>query len=275
MKKRIKTKTKLYLISTPIGNLGDITYRAIETLKSVDVIYAEDTRITLKLLKYYSINKPLRSYHDHNEEEMALEIKESLSKGLNIGLVSDAGTPLISDPGYKVVNLIKDEYEIVSIPGASATLTALIISALPPQPHTFIGFLDTKESKRLETLNTFKYVPSTLIFYERGTRIEALLKEMYEVFGARKAVIAREMTKLYETIYDFNLGEEINIELKGEFVLLVEGYKKEIITDERIKEEVLFLIKQGLTKKDAISSAAKRLGVNKNKVYEVVIKWKN
>lgn len=272
MRKRSKTENKLYLIATPIGNLGDITFRAIETLKSVDVIYAEDTRVTHKLLNHYSINKPLRSYHDHNEEEMALEIKNSLSKGLNVGLVSDAGTPLISDPGYKVVNLIKDEYEIVSIPGASATLTALVLSALPPQPHTFIGFLDTKESKRLEVLTTFKYVPSTLIFYERGTKIEAIAKEMYEVFGSRKAVIARELTKLYETIYDFNLGEEIKIELKGEFVLLVEGYKKEEITNERIKEEVSFLIKQGLTKKDAITSASKRLGVNKNKVYEVVIK---
>ncbi len=272
MKTRVKTKNKLYLIATPIGNLGDITFRAIETLKSVDVIYAEDTRVTQKLLNHYSINKPLRSYHDHNEEEMALEIKNALIEGLNIGLVSDAGTPLISDPGYKVVDLIKDEYEIISIPGASATLTALTVSALPPQPHTFIGFLDTKESKRLETLNTFKYVPSTLIFYERGTRLEGIVKEMYEVFGKRRAVIARELTKLYETIYDFNLGEELDIELKGEFVLLVEGYKRKEITDERIKEEVLFLIKQGLTRKDAIISASKRLGVNKNKVYEVVIK---
>ena len=272
MIERIKTEAKLYLIATPIGNLGDITYRAIDTLKMVDVLYAEDTRVTIKLLNHYNISKPLKTYHDHNEDEMVLDIKNHLKQGLNVGIVSDAGTPMISDPGYTVVKAIKDEYQIISIPGASAFLTALTASGLIPQPHTFIGFLDTKQTKRLETINTYKYSPATLIFYERGSRLINTCNDLYTILGNRKAVIARELTKLYESFYEFNLKDNINLETRGEFVLLVEGYQKETITDERIKEEVLFLIKQGLTKKDAILEASKRLDEKKNRVYEVMIK---
>lgn len=271
MKERTKSEAKLYLIATPIGNLSDITHRAVEVLNTVDVLYAEDTRVTQKLLSHYHIKKPLKSYHDHNELEMTQVIKHHLEKGLSVGIVSDAGTPSISDPGYTVVKAIKDDFQIVSIPGASAFLTALIASGLVPQPHVFIGFLDTKLSKKIKTIETYQYIPATLIFYERGSRLKATIETLYKILGDRKAVIARELTKLYETFYELNLSDTLDIELRGEFVLLVEGYQKEAITEARIKEEVLFLIKQGKTKKSAILEASKRLDVPKNVVYEIMI----
>ncbi|MFA5719451.1 MAG: 16S rRNA (cytidine(1402)-2'-O)-methyltransferase [Acholeplasmataceae bacterium] len=272
MIERVKTEAKLYLISTPIGNLKDITYRALEIIEKVDVLYAEDTRVTNKLLNHYHISKSLKIYHDHNEEQMVYEIKNALSKGLSVGIVSDAGTPMINDPGYTVVKAIKDDYQIVSIPGASAYLTALTSSGLIPQPHTFIGFLDTKQTKRIKTITLYKYTPTTLIFYERGSRLKETINDLYKILGMRKAVIARELTKLHETFYEFDLKEDITVDTRGEFVLLVEGYQRGEISDERIKEEVAFLMKQGLTKKDAIIEASLRLDVKKNRVYEVMLK---
>lgn len=202
MIERVKTEAKLYLIATPIGNLKDITYRALETIEAVDVLYAEDTRVTHKLLSHYHIKKSLKIYHDHNETDMVFEIKNTLSKGLSVGIVSDAGTPMINDPGYTIVKAIKDDFQVVSIPGPSAYLTALTSSGLIPQPHTFIGFLDTKQSKRLQTIEAFKYSPSTLLFYERGSRLNTTITDLYQVLGQRQAVVARELTKLYETFYE-------------------------------------------------------------------------
>lgn len=269
---RTKEHPVIYLIATPIGNLKDITLRALEVLKTVDVLYAEDTRVTKVLLNHYEIKREVRSYHSHNEDIISEEMIMLLQEGKSIGICSDAGTPLISDPGYTLIKKIKNDYKIESIPGPTAYISALITSGFPTQPNTFIGFLDPKSSKRESLLQELKYYKSTLIFYERGTRLNETIRDMYKVFGNRKAVLSRELTKLHETHYDFNLEETLDIETRGEFVLMVEGYIKEEVTKERILEEVEYLMRQGLTRKEAVLETSKRLDVPKNKVYQEVIK---
>lgn len=265
-------KPALYLISTPIGNLKDISYRAVEVLEKVDVIYAEDTRVTVKLLNHYGIKKPLKMYHSYNEEVQSDEILKDLSSGLNVGLCTDAGTPGISDPGYEVVRNVKDYFNVVSIPGASAILTALVSSGLVPQPFTFIGFLDKKSSLRKKQMESFKSITHTTIYYERASRVPNVLEEMYNIYGTREVVIARELTKLYETFYTFNLGESItDIELKGEFVIMVSGAIQEEATTKDIVSHVYKLINQGFTKKEAIKMTSEQLQVGKNRVYEEVL----
>lgn len=264
------TKPALYLISTPIGNLKDITFRAIETLEMVDVIYAEDTRVTLKLLNHYNIKKPLKTYHSHNEDVATLEVIKDLREGLNVALTTDAGTPGISDPGFHLVRSVKHEFPVVSIPGASAVLTALVSSGLIPQPFTFVGFLDRKKNKRIEMLKRFD-MPHTVVFYERADRIEDVLSSMEEVYGKREVVIARELTKKFETFYRFDLGDDISdIELRGEFVMMVSGRNDEVKID--MIKEVNNLIENGLSKSDAIKAVATFYKVAKNDVYQEVIK---
>lgn len=269
----VENKPTLYLVSTPIGNLSDITFRAIETLKNVDLIYAEDTRVTGKLLKHYKINKPVLSYHSFNEEEKGKEILFNMEKGSSIAFCSDAGTPGISDPGYYLVSTIKDYFPVVSIPGASALLAGIVASGLIPQPFTFVGFIDKKSGKRINTLEEYKRYPHTLVFYERGERLQALLNDMYKVFGVRDVVLGKELTKLYETYYEFKLGTNIEaINLKGEFVLMVSGFVKKEVTSEEIIRTAKNFIKKGYSKKDAISLTSETLLVNKNIVYDEVIK---
>ncbi len=263
-----------YLISTPIGNLGDITLRALETLKNVDVLYAEDTRVTLKLLNHYEIKRKLFAYYEYNEEEVLKDIKKHLENGLSVGYVSDAGTPGINDPGYGIVKNIKDEFKVISIPGPSAFLTALTSSGLPVQPFLFIGFLERKKEAREKAIKSFKEVPATLIFYERKDRIMPLIKDLHKIYGNRKIAIARELTKKFETIYSFNLADEIEIELKGEFVLLVEGSKKEIISDEKIIEALNDFIKEGYSKKEAVLKVSELFNIAKNKIYKLSLKEK-
>lgn len=265
-------KPTLFLVSTPIGNLGDITFRAIEVLKNVDLIYAEDTRITLKLLNHFNINKQVLSYHSFNEQEKAQEILNNLEKGLQVAFCSDAGTPGISDPGYYLVKEIKDSFPVVSVPGASAVLTGLISSGLAPQPFTFIGFTDKKSGKRLSMLKEYKKYPHTLVFYERGDRVPGLLDDMFKVFEKRNVVIAKELTKIYETFFEFELGTDISdINLKGEFVVMVSGYVYKEPTKEQIIKKAKEFIKKGYSQKDAISLTSEELNVNKNIVYEQII----
>lgn len=267
-------KPTLYLISTPIGNLKDITYRAVEVLNSVDVIYAEDTRVTVKLLNHYEIKKPLKTYHSFNEETACDEIFTDLKNGLNVGLCTDAGTPGISDPGYKVVRKVKEYFNVVSIPGASAILTALVSSGLIPQPFTFIGFLDKKTSLRQKQLENFKTISHTTIYYERASRVPNLLEEMFKIFGPREVVIARELTKLHESFYTFTLKEDIStIELKGEFVIMVSGSTTKEITTNDIIEKMNSLLQLGYTKKEAIKLTSKALNIGKNRVYEEVLNY--
>jgi 16S rRNA (cytidine1402-2'-O)-methyltransferase len=270
----VELKPTLYLISTPIGNLKDITLRALETLHAVQVIFAEDTRNTLKLLSHYEISKPVKSYHEHNQKSAAQEVLKHLENGDSVGLVTDAGTPAISDPGFDLVLFIKDRFPVVPIPGASAVLTAIVASGLIPQPFTFYGFLDRTNSKRLAELNKLSGLPHTLVFYERGDRVKATLSDMLQVFGDREVVLAKELTKQFETFYEGKISSLIEGEIheKGEFVMLVSGRvmdanrSGDILTD--VKEYVLL----GYSEKEAIKKVASELGVHKNEVYQAVLK---
>jgi len=265
----------LYLISTPIGNLKDITLRALEVLEKVDLIYAEDTRVTLKLLNHYEINKKVVSYHSFNEEERVKEVINNLENGLSIGLCTDAGTPVISDPGYLLVREIKDRFPVVSVPGASAVLAAIISSGLVPEPFTFVGFPERKKGKRNTQLEQYKTYPHTLVFYERGERVLDFVNDLFLVYGKRKCVLAKELTKLHETYYEFTLGTNIeNLNFKGEFVVMVSGYVEEETTDKKIIEKVEEFINKGYTKKDAINLTSDELNVSKNKVYQLCINRK-
>lgn len=263
----------LYVVSTPIGNLGDITLRAIDTLKRVDLIYAEDTRNTRKLLTHFEIKTLLDTYHEHNKGEKKETILNQLRQGKSIAIVTDAGTPAISDPGYELVFHVKNEFPVVVVPGASAILTALVGSGLVVQPFTFYGFLNRAKQKREKELTQLRVLPHTLVFYESPNRIKDTLKALLDVFGNRHVCLARELTKHYESYIEGNLLELIEADLveKGEFVIICEGYQKieEEITSPR--DKVLEYIELGYDHKEAIKMVAKEMGVNKNIVYQEVI----
>ena len=262
---------KLYLVATPIGHLDDMTFRAIDTLNKVDMIYAEDTRVSKKLLQHFSISTHMLSYHEHNKEEKSDEIIALIQTGKSVALISDAGYPIISDPGYLVVKkAIEASIAVVSIPGASALLHALVVSGLPPHPFLFVGFLDAKKTKRQKQLQTLMSNKETMIFYESPYRVEKTLQDVFEVFGHRQVVIARELTKKYEEIIRGDVKELMDIgPLKGEIVLVVEGAKEEDLTTElTIVEEVNMLMKNNFTLKDAIKQVAKNRGLPKSDVYQ-------
>jgi len=261
----------LYLVATPIGNLEDMTFRAVKILKSVDIIYCEDTRVSSKLLHHFEISKPLKTYHDFNKEFKSANILTHLSNNENVALISDAGYPLISDPGYFVIReAINEGYNVVSIPGANALLTGLVVSGIAPHPFTFIGFLDHKEGKRKKQLTELINHKETLVFYESPHRIGKTVTNMYEVFGERKLVIARELTKRYEEILR-GTTESLKdiVDLKGEMVIIVEGKLEEDYNPTiSILEEVNSLIEEGLSSKDAIKEVSKKRGIPKNDVYQ-------
>lgn len=264
----------LYLVATPIGNLEDITFRAVNTLKSVDYIFCEDTRVSSKLLNHYEIKKPLNSYHEHNKEFKSEVLLNLLKEGNNIALISDAGYPLISDPGYYVIReVIKEGFNVVNIPGANAAISALVVSGIAPQPFTFYGFLDNKESKRRKELEKLKEHTETMIFYESPHRIQKTIKSMHEVLGERDLVVARELTKKFEEIIRGTTSSLIDLEtIKGEIVVIVEGYKESYIeSDLSILEEVDLYINEGMQKKDAIKLVAKNRKLPKNDVYQEYI----
>ena len=261
----------LYLVPTPIGNLEDITLRAINTLKSVDVILSEDTRVTAELLKKLEINKKLVSNYEYNEEKNKSMVLDYLKEGKNIALVSDRGTPIISDPGYLITDyIISQGYNVVALPGATALIPALITSGLTPMPFTFYGFLNNKESKRKKELEMLKNVKSTLIFYEAPHRLLDTLGNILEVFGNRKISISREITKKYEEIYRGTIEEVISQldNIKGEFVLVVEGAKINIdYNDVSIKEHIDFYLSQGFDLKESMKLVAKERKISKSDVY--------
>lgn len=259
-----KENGKLYLVATPIGNLGDMSLRGLETLKNVDFIACEDTRVTIKLLNYYEIKKPLISYHEHNKYEAGVGIINKLSEGSSVALVSDAGTPCISDPGYEIVLLaIENNIDVVPIPGANAALSALITSGIAPQPFTFFGFLDHKKTIKKTQLEELKYHPYTMIFYESPHRFKETVSLMSEIFGERKCAIIRELTKKFEEIYrglinDANLYYE---DIKGEIVIIVEANTHPQVPDNSILEmdiieHVNYYMDIGLTKNEAIKRVA-------------------
>lgn len=273
---------KLYLVPTPIGNLKDITLRALEVLKEVDIIAAEDTRQTLKLLNHFEIKKSLMSYHMHNEQAKGEEIINKLKEGLNIAIVTDAGTPGISDPGAIVVRkCINEEIQFEVLPGATAITTALVYSGLDTSKFIFRGFIprETKDRKILlqEILNS----KETLIFYESPHRIMSTLVLLRENLGNRKIALCRELTKMYEEIKRGTIDEMIeemkDKNIKGEFVMVVEGLSDEEIEknnrkkweDISIKEHIELLISEGNTKKEAVKIVAKERSLPKSEVYKI------
>ena len=269
--KSYDNKPTLYLIPTPIGNMEDITLRSINTLKEVDVVFSEDTRETLKLLNYLEINKKLISCHKFNEDKVYLKVIEYLNDGKNVGLVTDRGTPAISDPGYVAAyNAIKEGFNVVGLPGATAFVPALITSGLNPNKFLFYGFLDSKKSSKKKELGELKNLKYTIIFYESPFRVRETIELINSIFGERNISVSREISKKYEEIYR-GTPEKVLQELeepKGEFVIVVEGNKEEISYDDiDVLEHVNLLIKEGKTEKDAIKEVAKLHKLNKNEVY--------
>lgn len=264
----------LYLIPTPIGNMEDITIRAINTLKMVDVVFCEDTRVTGQLLKYLDISKKLISSHNYNEANNKQKLLEYLSNGSNVGLVSDRGTPIISDPGYELAHFaIEEGYNVVSLPGATALIPALTSSGISPMPFYYYGFLNSKDSARRKELEFLKNIDATLILYEAPHRINKTLKDLGNILGNnRKISISREITKKYEEIYRGTIGEliEQNNEYKGELVVVVEGNKTTIeYKSLTIEEHVNLYIEDGKSSMDAIKIVAKERGMKKSEVYDI------
>ena len=274
---------KLYLIATPIGNLGDITYRAVEILKTVDVVAAEDTRHSLKLLNYLEISKPMISYHRHNEDVKSKELINILKEGKNIGLITDAGTPGISDPGEEIVKeAIEENIEIIPVPGACALINALIASGLNTKQFAFYGFLPLDKKLRRNVIDDILMQNKTIIFYEAPHRLLKTLKEISEVFGNIKIVVAKELTKVHEEyIRDYvnNIIEDFSQkEVKGEYIILFEVHaksKKEIEIEElnkmTIEEQYKYYEKNGMNKKEIIKIIAKNNNVKKDEIYKKFI----
>jgi 16S rRNA (cytidine1402-2'-O)-methyltransferase len=262
----------LYVVATPIGNLEDITLRALRVLKEVAVIACEDTRHTRKLLDHYGISKPMVSYHDHNEPARAAEIVQQLESGASVALVSDAGTPLISDPGFRLVTAaIAQGIAIVPIPGPNAAVTALSAAGLPTDAFRFCGFLPPKTSQRRKLLEELKSESCTLIFYEAPHRIAEALEDIAAVMGTREIVVARELTKLHE---EFLRGTPAQVRdqlsARGEITILIGRATAADPVDTPIEDQVAALEKQGVPRMDAIKQVAKSRGLSKREVYKIV-----
>lgn len=262
----------LYLIPTPIGNLDDITVRALKTLESVDFILCEDTRETGKLLSKYNIKKRLVSCHEFNEEKVRDYVVSELRNGLNIGLVTDQGSPIISDPGYIVSKeVIRCGFNVISLPGATAFVPALTSSGISPSPFLFYGFLNSKESKREKELLSLKNYKHTMIFYEAPHRLKDTLLSMLKVLGDRNITISREISKIHEEIFRDKISNLIDISdsLKGEFVVVVEGNEEVVdYSSMSIVEHVNLYVDDGMSEKDAIKLVAKEREIAKSVVYK-------
>ncbi|MDD4503258.1 MAG: 16S rRNA (cytidine(1402)-2'-O)-methyltransferase [Clostridiaceae bacterium] len=272
----------LYLCATPIGNLEDITLRCIRILGEADIIAAEDTRHTIKLLNHFEIRKPLISYHEHNKLEKGREILEHLKSGKNIALVSDAGMPAISDPGEELVRLCIDNgIEIIPIPGPSASLTALIVSGLSTRRFCFEGFLPSNKKERKERLQKLSTEIRTIILYEAPHRLLDTLSDIMEQFGDRKISVSREITKKFEETVRADISEVINVfkerTVKGEFVLIIEGINEKELIDIELKkwdnvsveEHIKMYLQQGLDKKDAVKKVAEDRKLPKKEIYKI------
>lgn len=271
MQKSFETsQKKLYIVSTPIGNLSDMTYRAVDVLKMVDVILAEDTRNSGILLKHYKIDTKMMSYHEFNKNEKEKLILEMLDDGKNIALISDAGTPGISDPGYEIIKSAIDQgFDVISIPGASAILTALVSSGLVIQPFTFIGFLPRKKSEAKALLSTYVLRKETLVIYESPLRIDKTNGLLREILGNRKVSYARELTKKFETIYRMDLDKTMSetFDNRGEYVIVIEGNKEEIVYENSIADHVKKYMDLGHDEKEAMKLVAKDRKISKSDVY--------
>ena len=278
-------KGTLFLVATPIGNLQDITFRAVNTLKEVDMIAAEDTRQSIKLLNHFEIKKPLISYHEHNKNTKGNYLIEQLLVGKNIALVSDAGSPGISDPGEDLVKLaVENDIKVTMIPGPVAAMTGLVISGLPTGQFVFEGFLPMNKRARQEHLTRLKDEFRTIIFYEAPHKLSYTLKDIYNALGDRRIALARELTKMHEEVIRCSILEAMELysekSPKGEYVLIVEGQNQNILKENEkekfseisIEEHVQMYIDEGLSKKDAIKKVADDRGIIKRDVYNVVMK---
>ena len=273
---------KLYIVATPIGNLEDITLRALRILKDVDIIAAEDTRQTLKLLNHFEISKPLMSYHRHNEEVKSNILIEKLKKGNNIALVSDAGTPGICDPGEEIIKKsIEEQIEVIPIPGPCAMVNALIASGVDTKEFCFLGFLPLNKKLRKEKIEEIKNAEKTIIIYEAPHKMKNTLGDLKDILKDRKVVLARELTKVHEEFIRKDIEELLAIvdNLKGEMILIIEGIKKKNNVENKLnnltlEEHYKYYENQGIDKKEIIKKIAKDRNVNKNDIYMKFVKDK-
>lgn len=267
----------LYLVATPIGNLKDISFRAVETLRSVDLIACEDTRHSLKLLNHFGIKKNLVSYHEHNERERTEELLERLRKGESVAVISDAGTPGINDPGFVFVEkAIESGVKVVSVPGPVAYVNAVVVSGLPTDSIFFGGFLPSKKGERRRRLEEVRGIPATLTFYESPHRMAASLADCLDILGDRRAAVARELTKIHEEVVHGTLKELkdhfSDAKAKGEFVLVIdragesEGHEKAGTIVERVRD----LEQAGVDPKAALKTAAKEFGISRSEAYRQI-----
>lgn len=262
----------LYLVPTPIGNLDDMTYRSINILSTVEVIFSEDTRVTLQLLNHFDIKKKLIALHDHNEDSEKEKVLEYLKNGKSVAIVTDRGTPIISDPGYKTVKYVTDNgYNVVGLPGANAFVPALITSGIEPSPFMFYGFLNSKDSKRKTELESLKFCKYTIIFYEAPHRIKKTMEEILETFGDRQVSLSREISKKFESIYRGNISDLLSTlnNIKGEFVIVVSPYKEDNSNNNELSviDNVKLYIENGMEVMDAIKRVAKERNIPKNEIY--------
>lgn len=271
---------KLFVVGTPIGNLGDITYRAVETLKNADFICAEDTRVTVKLLNHYNIKKPMISYHEHSERKVSDKIMSRILSGESCAVVTDAGMPCISDPGEDLIKLcIENNVPIEVVPGPTAMASAAAISGLPTSRFTFEGFLSVTKKQRFSHLESAAKDTHTLIFYEAPHKLLSTLSDMLKYFGNRKVSICRELTKIHEEVIRTTLSEAVEYysdkNPKGEFVLIVDGYNQQEelagITAEDAVNEAVQLMNEGMKAVDACKEAAKKTGFKKSEIYSKLL----
>lgn len=262
----------LYLVPTPIGNLEDMTYRSINILNTVEVIFSEDTRVTLQLLNHFDIKKKLIALHDHNEDSEKEKVLEYLKNGKSVAIVTDRGTPIISDPGYKTVKYVTDNgYNVVGLPGANAFVPALITSGIEPSPFMFYGFLNSKDSKRKTELESLKFCKYTIIFYEAPHRIKKTMEEILDIFGDRQVSLSREISKKFESIYRGNISDLLPTldNIKGEFVIVVSPYKEDNSNNNELSviDNVKLYIENGMEVMNAIKRVAKERDIPKNEIY--------
>lgn len=262
----------LYLIPTPVGNMEDITLRAIHTLEMVDFLLCEDTRVTSELLHKLNIKKKLIHSDDHNEDSLKEMVLSKLQEGNNIGLVTDRGTPIISDPGYKIVEYVTSHgFNVISLPGPTAFVPALTMSGINPAPFLFYGFLNSKDSKRKKELETLKKLPYTIILYEAPHRIQDMLTSLFEVFGNRKIALCREMSKKYEEAIRGTITDVLEVvdSIKGEMVVVVEGnLEQEDYSSMTILEHIRLYLEDGMSEKEAIKKVAVERDIPKSVVYK-------
>lgn len=264
----------VYFVATPIGNLGDISLRALETLRSADVVFCEDTRHSLKLLNHYEIRKPLVACHKFNELAAAEKLLSLVREGKTVAVVTDAGTPVISDPGNLLVNALRQAGEKYTlVPGACAFVAALVLSGFPADKFAFLGFLRGKNSEKRAFLHAYADFDGTLIFYSAPQDVEADIALLFEAFGDREACAVREITKIHESVEPFRLSEGLSGEKRGEYVLLVRGAQKRENPLNALseREHIAYYESQGMSRKDALKAAAKDRGVSKSELYKFTL----